>query len=287
MTRIREIPITRGTVDGSELLEVDLGTGDGQKSPISAISAYIDANGVANAAVAAHDAAADPHTGKFDPAGSAGAVQSNLDTHTTDTTNVHGIPNTAALLSDVTAPTDFTATGTPGNTTFLRGDNVWAEPPAGGGGTVSNLAYTPAPSGGTISNTGGDDATLTDVSGVNAGLMVPADKTKLDGIAAGAEVNQVDSVNTQTGAVVLSAADVGADPVGSAASVQSDLNTHTADATGVHGIVDTAALAYFVDHGAVAGTARPAGAGMVIWSGSVQPTNAIAPDIVIRTDEAV
>ena len=40
--------------------------------------------------------------------------------------------------------------------------------------------------------------------------MTGADKTKLDGIAAGAQVNTVGSVNGQTGAVVLTAADVGA-----------------------------------------------------------------------------
>lgn len=43
----------------------------------------------------------------------------------------------------------------------------------------------------------------------------------------------------------------------------------------------------FVNHGAVAGTARPSGYDAVVWYGSVQPTNAVAPDIVIRTDETV
>ena len=37
-----------------------------------------------------------------------------------------------------------------------------------------------------------------------------AEKTKLSGIQAGAEVNEVNSVNGQTGAVVLDAEDVGA-----------------------------------------------------------------------------
>lgn len=43
-----------------------------------------------------------------------------------------------------------------------------------------------------------------------AGLMSAADKKKLDGIAAGAQANTVTSVNGKTGAVKLSAADVGA-----------------------------------------------------------------------------
>ena len=42
------------------------------------------------------------------------------------------------------------------------------------------------------------------------GFMLAADKSKLDGIAAGAQVNAVSSVNTKTGAVVLSNVDVGA-----------------------------------------------------------------------------
>ena len=46
------------------------------------------------------------------------------------------------------------------------------------------------------------------VSGNVDGRDVSADGTKLDGIAAGAEVNLVDSVNTQTGAVVLDADDI-------------------------------------------------------------------------------
>lgn len=43
-----------------------------------------------------------------------------------------------------------------------------------------------------------------------AGLMAADDKAKLDGIAAGAQVNDVTSVNGKTGAVTLGASDVGA-----------------------------------------------------------------------------
>jgi hypothetical protein len=49
----------------------------------------------------------------------------------------------------------------------------------------------------------------------------------------------VDSVNEQTGAVVLDAGDVGADPAGTATSAVSG---HSADTTAVHGITDTSAL---------------------------------------------
>jgi len=51
------------------------------------------------------------------------------------------------------------------------------------------------------------DGNLT-LSGTVDGRDVAADGTKLDGIAAGAEVNAVDSVNSQTGAVVLDADDI-------------------------------------------------------------------------------
>ncbi len=70
-----------------------------------------------------------------------------------------------------------------------------------------------------ISGTG-DSRTLTSSTGSNvtipvattstAGLMAAGDKSKLDDIATGAQVNSVTSVAGKTGAVTLSAADVGA-----------------------------------------------------------------------------
>lgn len=54
-----------------------------------------------------------------------------------------------------------------------------------------------------------------------AGLMAAGDKAKLDGIAAGAQVNAVTSVNGKTGAVTLGASDVGALAIdGTAASAE-------------------------------------------------------------------
>lgn len=46
---------------------------------------------------------------------------------TTDGTFINLTPN-SATEGDVTLTADLSATGTPGNTTFLRGDNVWATP---------------------------------------------------------------------------------------------------------------------------------------------------------------
>lgn len=62
-------------------------------------------------------------------------------------------------------------------------------------------------------------------TGSAAGLMSAADKAKLDGIAAGAQVNAVSSVNGKTGAVVLGASDVGALPSSGNAASASRLAT--------------------------------------------------------------
>lgn len=64
----------------------------------------------------------------------------------------------------------------------------------------------------TLSNTSGTNTGDQDLSSYqlqpSEGAFANGDKTKLDGISAGAEVNAVDSVNTQTGAVVLDADDI-------------------------------------------------------------------------------
>ena len=87
----------------------------------------------------------------------------------------------------------------------------------------------------------GDSRTLTSSTGGNviipvattsiAGLMAIGDKAKLDGIAAGAQVNSVTSVAGKTGAVTLSAADVGA---------ASASHSHTAATTSAAGFMSAA-----------------------------------------------
>ena len=56
-----------------------------------------------------------------------------------------------------------------------------------------DLDYTPAPNQGTVTNTAGDDAVIPLANGTNAGLSLnnytTAEKTKLDGVEAGANVN--------------------------------------------------------------------------------------------------
>jgi hypothetical protein len=60
---------------------------------------------------------------------------------------------------------------------------------AEGGGSGANLAYTASPTQGVVTSDTGTDATIPASNGTNAGLILPAEKTKLAGIADGAEVN--------------------------------------------------------------------------------------------------
>lgn len=63
----------------------------------------------------------------------------------------------------------------------------------GGGGGSTNLAYTASASFGVVTSDTGTDATIPAGSTVNASLMLPADKTKLDGIETGATANSTDA----------------------------------------------------------------------------------------------
>ena len=58
---------------------------------------------------------------------------------------------------------------------------------------ATNLTYTASPTNGIVVSDTGTDATLTLVDGTNAGLMTPANFTKLAGIASGATANSSDA----------------------------------------------------------------------------------------------
>ena len=60
-----------------------------------------------------------------------------------------------------------------------------------GGGSETNLSYTPSPTDGTVNSDTGTDATIPLADGTNAGLISPSEKTKLSGIANGANVGVV------------------------------------------------------------------------------------------------
>ena len=74
----------------------------------------------------------------------------------------------------------------------------------GGGGGATNLSYTASPTNGTVNSDTGTDATIPLATTTNAGLQSPTDKTKLDGIEAGAEVNvNADWLATSGDALIL------------------------------------------------------------------------------------
>ena len=78
----------------------------------------------------------------------------------------------------------------------------------------TDLSYVAAATSGEINSSTGASAPLPAATPSLAGLLSAADKTKLDGIAPGAEVNTVTSVAGKTGAVALLPADLGAADAG-------------------------------------------------------------------------
>jgi hypothetical protein len=97
---------------------------------------------------------------------------------------------TSSTGADVTLPlfsssdAGFAPQSGGGTANFLRADGTWATPPGTSGAT--DLGYVAATR--LLTSSTGADVTLPLV-GAEAGLMAAADKSKLDGIAAGAQVN--------------------------------------------------------------------------------------------------
>jgi len=70
----------------------------------------------------------------------------------------------------------------------------------GGLGAGTDLAYTTAANDGTVTSSDGTDATIPAATGALAGLLTGTDKTKLDGITAGANVNVTTNLGFTTAA---------------------------------------------------------------------------------------
>jgi hypothetical protein len=86
----------------------------------------------------------------------------------------------------------LTTTGSSGAATLV-GDTLNIPVYAGGGGGATNLTYTASPTNGIVTSDTGTDATVPLSTGTNAGLLAPAQHTKLAGIATGATANDTDA----------------------------------------------------------------------------------------------
>jgi len=79
------------------------------------------------------------------PAGGGGGAWGSITGTLSSQTDLQTALNAKAASSHTHGVGDLTATGTRDSTTFLRGDNTWATPPAGGGGgTVTSVAVANA-----------------------------------------------------------------------------------------------------------------------------------------------
>ncbi len=88
----------------------------------------------------------------------------------------------------------------------------------GGGGGSTDLSWSPSPTGGTVASSSGADAALTLADGTNAGLMAPAQHTKLAGIANNATANATDAQLRDR------ATHTGTQPINSITDLQATLN---------------------------------------------------------------
>jgi hypothetical protein len=116
-----------------------------------------------------------------------------------------GGPETLDTLTDVTITTPST-----GQVLKYNGTGWVNDVDATGAGAGStNLSATESATDVVVASDTGTDATIPSATGTAAGVLSAADKAKLDGIAAGANVNSVTSVAGKTGAVTLTKTDVG------------------------------------------------------------------------------
>ena len=97
--------------------------------------------------------------------------------------------------------------------------------------TPTNLGYTPAPGKGTVTSSSGADADLPVADATNAGLMAPAQRTKLAGIEAGATADQSpaeirDALAGLTGTARLDAGSIKDLPSGAQPPTKSQVYAH-------------------------------------------------------------
>lgn len=147
---------------------------------------------------------------------------------------------TAASTGTVTSSTGTDAT-IPAATTSLAGlltsaDKTKLDGIAAGAqvNVATNLGYTTAASTGTVTSSTGTNATLPAATTSLAGLLTGADKTKLDGIQAGAQVNVATNLSNTPAASTVS--------VNSSTGTNTTLPAATASAAGVMTSADKSKL---------------------------------------------
>jgi hypothetical protein len=210
------------------------------------------------------------------------ATQTALDgkaatAHTHVTTDITGLTEATqdTIASTLVAGTNVTLNYNDGAGTLT----VSATPGAG----VTDLSTTYAADSITVVSSTGNDALIDDATTSNAGVLSAADKTKLNGIQSGAEANAVDSVNGQTGAVLLDIDDVAPDQTDEGGKV---LGTDGTNTTWTTLPVTPPAVATTVYDDA--NDARPANADIVFWipddPALADPTNAAVGDVVFRSN---
>ena len=154
----------------------------------------------------------------------------------TDLTGRPVIPTALGSLSDVST------TGAANGQVLKYNNGTWspAADDVSGGTGGANLTTTTSPTSVTVNSDSGTDATISGATSSIAGVMTAADKTKLDGIAAGATVNTTDAQlrdrSTHTGTQAIS----------TVTNLQTALDGKAAS-THTHAIADTTGLQAALD----------------------------------------
>ena len=109
---------------------------------------------------------------------------------------LRGEPGPAGAASTVPGPAGDDGVGVPaGGTTgqvlakksATNYDTEWVDPASGGGSGATNLAYTASATQGVVTSDTGTDATIPAADGTNAGLMAPAQHSKLAALPSSAD----------------------------------------------------------------------------------------------------
>jgi hypothetical protein len=127
-----------------------------------------------------------------------------VQTHNTDGTLKDGIVTNSSLAANAVTASELADNS-------ISEDKLDADlqTKVNGVGGSTNLAASRTGTSVTITSDTGTDATIDPASASEAGVMSAADKTKLNDIEAGAQVNTVASVAGKTGVVALTRDDVG------------------------------------------------------------------------------